>query len=91
MSNSQNLALPAVATALTAALTELGIPADRLTDETRLREDLELDSTELVQLSLEMARLLNVRVKFEGNMDLTFSKACHLVLSASGIAHQQAI
>ena len=60
-------------------LGELGFPAAEVTDETRLKADLELDSTELVQIELEIKRRLSVDVKFEFTDELSVGDVCRVV------------
>jgi acyl carrier protein len=63
------------------ALVELGISA-QIANETRLQSDLELDSTETVQLSLEMKRRFNVDIKLDTGQDLSVREVCELVEQA---------
>ena len=72
--------------ALRSALIELGIADDDITDKARLRGDLELDSTEMVQVSLEMGRHCGSKIKLESNVDYSFSDVCVLVTTASAAA-----
>jgi acyl carrier protein len=65
-----------VAEALADSLTELGIETTAIGPEVRLREDLELDSTEMVQVSLDLTRRLGVRVRLEPKANGTFQDAC---------------
>jgi acyl carrier protein len=78
------LSADAVTETLTVALAELGIGADQVQPGARLRDDLELDSTEIVQVSLELTRHLGVKVKLEDAADLTLSEVCDLVLRTAG-------
>jgi acyl carrier protein len=63
------------------ALVELGISA-QIANETRLQSDLELDSTETVQLSLEMKRRFNVDIKLDTGQDLSVREVCELIEQA---------
>jgi acyl carrier protein len=68
-----------VADALTRSLAELGIEPAAIRPEVRLHEDLALDSTEMVQVSLDLTRRLGVRVRLEPKADGTFLDACEAV------------
>ena len=68
-----------VADALAGSLAGLGIEAAAIGPEVRLREDLELDSTEMVQVSLDLTRRLGVRVRLEPKENGTFRDACEAV------------
>jgi len=68
-----------VAEALAGSLAELGIDASAIKPEVRLREDLELDSTEMVQVSLDLTRRLGVRVRLDARENGTFREACEAV------------
>jgi acyl carrier protein len=65
------------------ALLEFGVPETVLTADSRLREDLELDSTETVDLSLELHKRLGVQVKIDTVEDITLRDLCQLVASAA--------
>ncbi|MGG6265208.1 acyl carrier protein [Leptolyngbya sp. AN03gr2] len=67
---------------LTAILTELGITKSEISDSAFLRKDLQLDSTETVQISLELKRRLDVNVKLESRQDLTLAQVCEKVEQA---------
>jgi acyl carrier protein len=60
-------------------LTNLGISRDSLHNETLLNEDLQLDSTEIVEVALGLKRKLGVRVKLESRQDLTLAQVCDRV------------
>ncbi|HYW25253.1 MAG TPA: phosphopantetheine-binding protein [Terriglobales bacterium] len=68
-----------VADALAGSLTELGIDASAIHPDVRLREDLELDSTEMVQVSLDLTRRLGVRIRLAPGANDTFQDACEAV------------
>jgi acyl carrier protein len=68
-----------VGDALAGSLAELGIEAAAIGPEARLREDLELDSTEMVQVSLDLTRRLGFRVRLEPKANATFNDACEAV------------
>ena len=62
-----------------ATLAEMGISDEQMTDDAHLQSDLELDSTEVVQIALEMKRRFGVEVKLEAGDDLTIGEVCKLV------------
>lgn len=66
-------------------LAELGVEAAAVTPAARLRADLELDSTELVQVALELTRHFGVRVKLAAKDDLTLAQVCRLTVEAAPI------
>ena len=51
--------------ALTAILLELGVEAEAISDSAILGADLELDSTDAVEIGLELKRRFNVTVKVQ--------------------------
>jgi acyl carrier protein len=67
---------------LKAILTELGILKESLHDDARLHEDLQLDSTEIVEIALGLKRQLGVSVKLEGRQDLTLAQVSNKVEAA---------
>ena len=73
-----------VAHALASSLGELGIEAEAVSPEVRLREDLGLDSTEMVQVSLDLTRRLGVRVRLELGEQGTFRDACDAIARRAG-------
>jgi acyl carrier protein len=73
-----------VAEALAGSLAELGIDATAIEPEVRLREDLGLDSTEMVQVSLDLTRRLGVRVRLDGKANGTFRDVCEAVAHQAG-------
>ena len=73
-----------VADALAGSLAELGIDASAIHPDVRLREDLELDSTEMVQVSLDLTRRLGVRVRLAPGANDTFQDACDAVAREAG-------
>ena len=73
-----------VADALARSLGELGIEAEEIGPEVRLREDLGLDSTEMVQVSLDLTRRLGVRVRLETGENGTLREACEAVARRAG-------
>jgi acyl carrier protein len=64
---------------LKATLTDLGIPEEMIHQDALLREDLQLDSTETVELALALKRQLGVSVKLEGRQDITLAQLCDRV------------
>ena len=68
--------------ALKAILTDLGIPEESLREDTLLHKDLQLDSTETVEISLGLKRRLGVSVKLESRQDMTLAQVCNLVEAA---------
>ena len=65
--------------ALASILEELGIPADRIKPSSFLYKDLQLDSTEVVEVSLALKRQFDVRVKLETRQDKTLAELCTLI------------
>lgn len=71
---------------LKATLTDLGIPEEMIHQDALLREDLQLDSTETVELALALKRMLGVSVKLEGRQDITLAQLCDRVETAMSAA-----
>ncbi|MGV4924098.1 acyl carrier protein [Streptomyces sp. BHT-5-2] len=69
-------------TAVRGAISALGFEDDQILPEARLRGDLELDSTELVEVSLQLQRDLGIEVKLELADDLTIADVCRIVEEA---------
>ena len=63
-------------------LVEMGIPEESLTEDALLRKDLQLDSTETVEISLGLKRRLGVNVKIESRQDTTLGQVCEMVNQA---------
>jgi acyl carrier protein len=63
-------------------LLELGISKELITDEALIYKDLQLDSTETVEVSLGLKRRLGVNIKFESRQDITISNICGMVNQA---------
>lgn len=61
---------------LKAILTDLGIPEELLHQDTLLHKDLQLDSTEIVEVSLGLKRQFGVNVKLESRQDMTLAQVC---------------
>ena len=68
--------------ALKAILADLGISVESLHGDTLLYKDLQLDSTETVEVSLGLKRRLGVSVKLESRRDMTLSQVCDLIEAA---------
>lgn len=66
--------------ALTAILSELGVEPDAIADSATLGADLELDSTDAVEIGLELKRRFNVTVKVQVKGSETVSDLTKLVL-----------
>lgn len=64
-------------------LSDLGIPESDVTADARLRKDLELDSTETVDLSLELLKRFGVKVRIDTSEDMTVRDICELVTSGA--------
>ncbi|MBE7384667.1 MAG: acyl carrier protein [Leptolyngbya sp. SIO1E4] len=73
---------------LKAILVDLGISAESLHEETLLYKDLQLDSTETVEVSLGLKRRLGVSVKLESRQDMTLIQVCGLIEAAVATSSQ---
>ena len=58
---------------------ELGFPEEAVGEDTWLRADLRLDSTEIVGVALELKRRLGVGIKFVSREDKRISDVCAMV------------
>jgi len=65
--------------ALKDILLDLGISEESIKDTALLRKDLQLDSTETVEISLGLKRRLGVNVKLESRKDITLAEVCDMV------------
>ena len=65
-------------------LENLGIEADDITDEARIRADLELDSTDTIEIMLELKRKLGIEIKLESKQDKTVAELVGMVQQAAG-------
>lgn len=74
---------------LRSILANLGIPEELLHDDTLLYEDLQLDSTEIVEVALQLKRLLKINIKLEGRQDMTLAQVCNKI-EASLLANSNA-
>ena len=63
-------------------LVDLGISEETITEDALLRKDLQLDSTETVEISLGLKRRLGVNVKIESRKDTTLAQVCDMVNQA---------
>jgi acyl carrier protein len=68
-----------VMNALKEILVDLGIEAEAISEDKLLKGNLSLDSTELVQISLDLKRRFGVDVPFESREDVTVGHVCELV------------
>jgi acyl carrier protein len=73
-----------IAGALTMSLLGLGIEPELIGPDVHLRDDLELDSAEMVQVALDLTRSLGVRVNLQPRLDLTFREVCEAVERLTG-------
>jgi acyl carrier protein len=60
-------------------LLDLGIDEERIHPNAYLHKDLELDSTETVQIALDLKRLCGVTIKVESRQDLTITNVCTII------------
>ena len=67
---------------LKAILADLGIPKESLHNDALLYEDLQLDSTEIVEIALGLKQQLGISVKLEGRQDMTLAQVCHKIKAA---------
>ena len=67
---------------LKAILFDLGIPKNLLHKDILLRKDLQLDSTETIEIALELKRQLGINVKLETREDMTLAQLCNLIENA---------
>ncbi|MBV8887110.1 MAG: acyl carrier protein [Chroococcidiopsidaceae cyanobacterium CP_BM_RX_35] len=72
--------------ALKDILLDLGIPEESITDTALLRKDLQLDSTETVDISLGLKRRLGVNIKLESRKDMTLAEVCDMIDKAMAAA-----
>jgi acyl carrier protein len=60
-------------------LINLGIAEQLITESAFLYKDLELDSTETVEIALELKRRFNIDMKFESRADMPLSEICSTI------------
>ncbi|PSB25438.1 acyl carrier protein [Stenomitos frigidus ULC18] len=70
---------------LTEILLELGIDQSDINEDAYLRKDLQLDSTETVQIALEIKRRLGASVKLEARQDTTIAQVCDKVVQSMSL------
>lgn len=63
-------------------LVDLGIPQESLRDDALLHRDLQLDSTEIVEIVLGLKQDLGIRVKLSGRQDLTLAQVSDRIEAA---------
>lgn len=63
-------------------LVGLGIPRKSLHDRTWLHRDLQLDSTEMVEIVLGLKQELGISLKLSGREDLTLAQVCDRIEAA---------
>ncbi|WP_216595674.1 acyl carrier protein [Myxosarcina sp. GI1] len=63
-------------------LKDLGIPKDLIRANAAINRDLQLDSTEIVEISLALKRRLGVKVKLESRQDKTLAEVSDAIASA---------
>ena len=73
---------------LKAILVNLGIPEESLHQDTLLRENLQLDSVETVQVALELKRRLGVNLKLGTRQDMTLAQICNEIETAMPAEHK---
>jgi len=59
-----------VRSAVLAVLADIGLEVDSLTDDTRFRDELDVDSTELVEISVAVERKLGVTISSSDFVEL---------------------
>ena len=67
-------------------LTGLGIPEELIHQDILLREGLQLDSTETVELAIALKRQLGVSIKLESRQDITLAQLCNRIEAAMSSA-----
>lgn len=63
-------------------LNNLGIPEELIKPNALLHRDLQLDSTEIVEISLALKRRLGIKLKLETRDDKSLAEVCTLIESA---------
>ena len=66
----------AVMNRLKVILVDLGVPKESLHDRTLLHRDLQLDSTEMVEIVLALKQKLGISLKLGGRQDMTLAQLC---------------
>jgi acyl carrier protein len=67
---------------LKAVLIDLGFSEEELTATTSIRQDLQLDSTETVDISLGLKRRLGINIKLESRQDTTLAQISEKIAEA---------
>jgi len=75
-------AFPDIQDTLKDILKNLGISEELLHDDALLHRDLQLDSTEIVEISLALKRRLGVAVKLETRQDKTLAEVSQAIADA---------
>ena len=60
----------------------LGIPEELIHPNALLHRDLQLDSTETIEISLALKRRLGIKLKLETRQDKSLAEVCTLIESA---------
>jgi acyl carrier protein len=68
--------------ALKEVLIDLGFSAEELTPTASIRQDLQLDSTETVDISLGLKRRLGINIKLESRQDMTIDEVSQKIAQA---------
>jgi acyl carrier protein len=68
--------------ALKDVLIDLGFSEEELTPTTSIRQDLQLDSTETVDISLGLKRRLGINIKLESRQDTTLAQISEKIAQA---------
>ena len=63
-------------------LKNLGIPEELIQPDALLHRDLQLDSTETIEISLALKRRLEIKLKLETRPDKSLAEVCTLIESA---------
>ena len=63
-------------------LKALGIPEEVIHPNALLHRDLQLDSTETIEISLALKRRLGIKLKLETRQDKSLAEVCTLIESA---------
>ncbi len=68
--------------ALKKVLIDLGFEEAELSDTASIRQDLQLDSTETVDISLGLKRRLGINIKLESRQDMTLAQISEKIVQA---------
>jgi acyl carrier protein len=83
---AQSIGTQAVTDGVARAITAVGIDPEDISPERHLRSEFELDSTDLVEISLEIKRALGVEIELDLDDDPTVADVCDLVTEAAANA-----